>query len=263
MNEEAIIGMQAQAQVQQGQAQATRGAMMMEQTQASMLTAQLDLSEERERIENLLRKKVQVRNKETNTLEWADAPKGTFHVLTEEGINEIVNFLSWYLNKNTLLSNYEDEVIREKMEDLAKSLIDLLFMNYERFFHIPTTKECYEKFKAQLKYKAEEQVYSLRIRGEEVSEERAEEIYINLVANEDIERGVAQVKEKGRKDRLKHYDIIIRVVQDSIHSTYLRAWGGKERSSFRKQVHVSENPNLQFQQQSPPSKLNPLNWLKR
>lgn len=263
MNEEAIIGMQTQAQVSQGQTAQTQSGLMMEQTQASMLTEQLDLSDERERIENLLRKKVQVRNKETNTMEWEEAPEGTFKVLSEEGINEIVNFLSWYLNKNTLLSNYEDETIREKMEDLAKDLSDLLFMNYNIFFHIPTIKECYEIFQGQLKQKSEDEFYRLKILNPDVDDGEQDKIYQRILREEDIERGVAQVREKGRKDRLKHYAIIVRVIQDSIHSTYQRAWGGKERSSFRKQVHVSENPNLSYQNQSPPSKLNPLNWAKR
>jgi hypothetical protein len=267
MNPEEIMlnqqQMGADAQLHQGQSAQTQSAMMLEQTQASMLTEQLDLSEERERIENLLRKKVHVRNKETNMMEWMDAPDGTFHVLTEEGINEAVNFLSFYLNKNTLLSNYDEDTIRFKMEDLAKDFSDLLFMNYDIFFHIPTTKECYDIFQKQLKQKAEDEFYKLKIKNPDIPDEEQEKIYQKLIKETDIERGVEQVREKGRKDRLKHYNIIVRVIQDSIHSTYQRAWGGKERSSFRKQVHVSESPTLNIQSQYPQSKLNPLNWLRR
>ena len=53
----------------------------------------------------------------------------------------------------------------------------------------------------------------------------------------------------------------MRVVQDTVHSTYLRAFRGEERRTLRKHIHVSETIGNQSPQQ--PSRINPLNWGKR
>lgn len=52
--------------------------------------------------------------------------------LNEEGVQEIMNVLSAYVNRNTILGNYTKEEVNEIMYNLAVELTDLIFMKYEQ-----------------------------------------------------------------------------------------------------------------------------------
>ena len=43
------------------------------------------------------------------------------------------------------------------------------------------------------------------------------------------------------KEKLKRFPLLVRVIQDTVHSTYQRAWNGQERASLRLHMSVSEN----------------------
>jgi len=107
------------------QTQATAQAAVMEEQEKSMVLDQLDLSEELERIEHLLRGHI-IKNGEWDTDAAEDCPPS----LNEYGVRVIMKFISFYLNKNKLLSNYDSETINSKMEDFSIELADLIFMKY-------------------------------------------------------------------------------------------------------------------------------------
>ena len=70
-----------------------------------------------------------------------------------------------------------------------------------------------------------------------------------------------EVKEQIIKDKLKRFMILLRTVQDAVHSTYLRAWKGQERTTLRQHIHISESRGGSIQPQQP-TKMNPLNWMR-
>lgn len=138
MNEEdQLIMDQAKAQIAAAntannlqQSQTAGQTAMMEEQERSMVLEQLDLSEELERIEHLLRGHIIKRDDNGNTY-WddtitADCPPS----LNEYGVRVIMKYISFYLTKNKLLSFYEAEVIDRKMEDFSIELADLIFMKY-------------------------------------------------------------------------------------------------------------------------------------
>jgi hypothetical protein len=71
---------------------------------------------------------------------WKQTKDSAQKMLTEYGVQEILKILSMYLNRNTILSNYTNDVINEKVYDLGIDLIDLMYMKYEYMFHFDKTK---------------------------------------------------------------------------------------------------------------------------
>jgi len=235
---------------------------MIASNDKSMIAEQLDLSEEFERIDYLLRGYVIERNDETGETTWVKPDDKDMIILSDYGVHLIRNTIAWYLNKNTLLSNYDDKTINAKMEDFASDLNDTIFMEYEKVFQYPTFDECKNILKKRIKKKTELKVFSRELLGEELNDKQKEEIKERILKDLEpiIEKELEKIKEQIIKNKLKRFMIIIREVQDAIHSTYLRAWKGQERTTLRQHIHISENKGPAFM---PQQKTGMFDWIKR
>jgi len=96
----------------------------------NLIQFQLDIEKSLLRIERLLRKQVPKRDNHGNLI-YVDCPEN--QLFNEYGINEILNLLSWYVNKEVILSNYSDEQIDLIMFQFSEELIDFIFTNMEKF----------------------------------------------------------------------------------------------------------------------------------
>ena len=248
----------AQANMGVQQAQQQQQAVAMRQEDVSMVKDQLDLSEELERINNLLRGNV-IREVD-GVATWVAPTDPEMEVLSEYGIHLIMNTITFYINKNTLLSNYDEQTINDKMEDFAGDLADTIFMEYEKVFQYPSPEQVEAKLLERLTRKQKEQISTNKLMGEPSDEKQ---IWKNLVLeiNPTVEK--LKIKEQLIKNKLKRFMLLIRVVQDAVHSTYLRAWKGQERTTLRQHIHISESRGgNQYQQPSQPSRINPLNFFR-
>ena len=212
---------------------------MMNSQEKSMITEQLSLGDELERIDYLLRGWTLIVNEDTGESRWGKPPSNDLVVLSDYGVHLIRNTIAWYLNKNTLLSNYEDDVILNKMEDFASDLNDTIFMEYEKVFQYPTLDDCRLVLTDRLRKKKELLVYAQDIMGKKVNEIEIEDQIMRDI-EPIIQRELDKIREQIMKNKLKRYLILIREVQDAVHSTYLRAWKGIERKSLREHAHISE-----------------------
>lgn len=52
-------------------------------------------------------------------------------IFNDFGISEIMRVLSMYVNRNTILSNYDEETINGKVLNFGKELRDLIYLKYE------------------------------------------------------------------------------------------------------------------------------------
>jgi len=52
---------------------------------------------------------------------------------------------------------------------------------------------------------------------------------------------MSKIKEMYQKEKLKGFEHLMRTIQDTVHSAYLRAWNGQERRSLRQHMHISES----------------------
>ena len=97
----------------------------------NLIKWQLDIKDELTRIEHLLRKHIPKTDKEGNTY-YEESPEAN-QLFNERGVNEILNILAWYLNKNIILSNFSEKDIRQRIDQFARYLTDFIFMNYQSF----------------------------------------------------------------------------------------------------------------------------------
>jgi len=97
----------------------------------NLITWQLELDNILERIDHLLRGHSLKFDKAGN-LNWEEPKDKSLVVFNEYGVQEILRILSMYLNRNTILSNYNEETINWKIFDIGQEITDLIYMKYEK-----------------------------------------------------------------------------------------------------------------------------------
>lgn len=97
----------------------------------NLIVFQLELDNILERIEHLLRGDVVEADAEGN-IKYVKATDKDLVVLNEYGVQLIMNTISFYLNRNTILSNYSEDRIFEILFDLGNELADLIYQSYEK-----------------------------------------------------------------------------------------------------------------------------------
>ena len=87
----------------------------------NLIQYQLDLSEEKEKIDHLLRGHV-IKRDQLGTEYWSEPDDPTSKSLTNYGVERLMNVINFYLSRNIILSNYDQETIDNKMKDLGWGL---------------------------------------------------------------------------------------------------------------------------------------------
>lgn len=98
---------------------------------SNLIVFQLELDNILERIEHLLKGDV-IREDEEGNVVYSVPEDDSLIVLNDYGVQLIMNIISFYLNRNTILSNYKIERIYEILFDLGNELADLVYINYEK-----------------------------------------------------------------------------------------------------------------------------------
>ncbi len=97
----------------------------------NLIVWQLELDNILERIEHLLRGNI-IQEDGQGGIKITKPTDTRLIVLNDYGVQLIMNFISFYLNRNTILSNYREERIFEILHDLGYELGDLVYINYEQ-----------------------------------------------------------------------------------------------------------------------------------
>lgn len=97
----------------------------------NLIVWQLELDNILERIEHLLRGNI-IQDDGQGGIKITKPSDTRLIVLNDYGVQLIMNFISFYLNRNTILSNYREERIYEILHDLGYELGDLVYINYEQ-----------------------------------------------------------------------------------------------------------------------------------
>jgi len=250
---------EAELRANESQVQGMQEQQMLMQQDKSMIEQQLDLGTEMERIDYLLRG-FTLNHDPINGEQWIKSTNPDMIVLSDYGVQLILDTIAWYLNKNTLLSNYDEETINSKMEDFASDLNDDIFMSYEKVFMYPTLEECKDEIKKRIKNKVDLRKFSNELAGKNISKEEIEKEFVAEIENR-IERELEIIKAQKMKDKLKKFAMLMRKVQDAVHSTYLRAWKGQERTTLRQHIHISETKGNMMP--TKPSGGSPLDFFRR
>lgn len=211
------------------------------------INEQLDLTPELERIYYLLKGYTLTKNSNTGKTDWTEPSSNNMKVLTEYGVQLIMNYIAWYLNKNTLLSNYDEDTINTKMEDFVISLADAAFMLYEKTFNYPTLDDCKEELRLRIQRKVETKSFAYELIQKKVPTPEQREAFEKEIMKDIeqiIEKELDKIKQQLMKDKLKRFELMIRQIQDTVHSSYLRALNGMERKTAREHIHVNETRGI-------------------
>lgn len=84
----------------------------------NLIVWQLELDNILERIEHLLKGHV-LKEDGKGGIDYVEPDDKRLIVLNEYGVQMVMNFISFYLNRNTILSNYKEERIYEILHDLG------------------------------------------------------------------------------------------------------------------------------------------------
>ena len=94
-----------------------------------LIKLQLEMNDILEKAEHVL--KGDIVKFEDGNLIWAKNPFPENNTLNDDGVQLIMKTLSMYLNRNTILSDYDPQEIREKVYDFGREVNALIFMKYE------------------------------------------------------------------------------------------------------------------------------------
>jgi len=210
----------------------------MEESEQNLAEAQLDCEQTLTKIYHLLKQDVLEPNKE-GILEWRDIKDLKKRVLTEEGVEKIMQIMQSYINKETLLSNFDDKMIARRMLEFSLSLSAVLFMKYEIYFRTPTLDECQDILQNRIDEKIKRKKINLELMKREVNMERIkEEVLIEVEPR--IEQEIQKIKQEQTKLNLREFEMIFTQLRALVEATHNRAWKGEERGSLRRHFNISE-----------------------
>ena len=204
---------------------------------STLVEVQLDLKEIIDKIYHLLRGDVIVRDNIGN-LRYEQAKDRRLRVLSEYGVQMIMNVIQSYLNKNTILSNYDIKVINQRLCDIGNEIADLIGCEEELFFY----STGYDELALEL--------------GFDLNDEVTIDAHLNI----------RNIQEDEKQEKLKKYSILVTRIVHMIESAYRRALGGGENKSLRKNYMVTQSGNLQGESNYPQmpqrkmSLLKPTTW---
>lgn len=257
----------AQLNADSARLDSSRQEIMMQQQDKGMISEQLDVADILDNMYYLLKGFVLRRNEDTGEMSWEKPESNDMIILSDYGVNYILGAVQWYINKNTLLSNYEDDVIFKKMEDFATTLTDNIFMDYDNMFCYPTLEDCKAEIEKRIQRKVDIKKFALElasgdkiIDGDKISNKLRAEVLKEMEGR--IEKEMKIISEQKLKSKLKRFESLVRFVQDAVHSAYNRAWKGQERRTLREHISITENKGgLHLGNQGPQYSMNPLKFM--
>lgn len=233
------VGLHAQSQ--QGNLIANQNKQLqyqMEEVEKNLAEAQLDCEETLTKINHLLKQDA-LKVNENGILEWVEISDKKKRVLTDEGVDKIMQIMQSYINKETLLSNFDDKMIARRMLEFSLSFSGLIFLKYEIFFRTPSMEECKDIFKARINDKIQRKKMTAEVFERGFDEVKAKkEILEELEGRMDYE--LEKIKAERTKLNLREFEMIFTQLKALVESTHNRAWKGEERGSLRRHFNISE-----------------------
>ncbi len=233
------------------------------ENQDNLIRWQLDLKEDLDRIYHLLRGD-QIDYDEEGNVIYTEEKNPDLRPFNDFGVKMIMNIMAFYLNRNTILSNYDDPTIKYKLLDLGIDLSDLIFNRYEDMMMTIDIEKDVEKLIGHPVKRLSNGRYVVSVKYEdgEVEYENVGDSVLNYID---------EIMSEHLKNKTKLFPIIHRELMDSIHSAYLRAFNGGERESLRtartviqnEPIYRNQNPATGSGQQQTPVKsgwLHPGSW---
>lgn len=238
-------------------------------SQDNLIKWQLELDNILERAEHILRGDALVH--EGGHLIWKKQEHSDNQIMNEYGVQEVLRILSMYLNRNTILSDYEPEEIEWKVLDFGRELNDLFFMKYEEMGLSVKIEEAFRKL-MRIDNNDKSIVIITEFDGTlKVGMFNENKEYEYFEPNEDQMVKILTFQKHLSLEKRKNYPMLMREIIDIVHSGYKRALHGGERRSLREARSVTQteplggmgmtNINMSQKQQQQRGMLNPMRYI--
>lgn len=224
-------------QLNQGAAQQAAAQYHLQEKEKGLADAQLEVDTIKLEIYHYLRQdKLRDENGKSTWVSLEDPKERT---LTNWGVDRFMEAIHFYINKNTLLSNFKEEEISRLMRKFVREINDLILLKYEVIFNEPTFEQCKEIILAKLDNRKKMKMFALEILGRETNEE---EIKRELIQEMEytLEKEMNKIKIEQRREKIRDYGLIIAQLEIIVLATLNRAWKGEERGSLRRHMNVTE-----------------------
>lgn len=224
-------------QVGQQGAQNAAAQYFMQEQQKGLAEAQLEVDTIKEEIYHYLKQdKLKMEN---GKKEWDPLKDPKERTLTNWGVDRFMQTIHFYINKNTLLSNFKEEEINRLMRKFIKELNDLILLKYEVIFNEPNFEQCKEIILSKLDNKKKMKMFALEMLGEKVDEKGIEK-YLIKEMEYTLEKEMEKIRVEQRREKIREYGLIIAQLEIMVLATLNRAWKGEERGSLRRHMNVTE-----------------------
>lgn len=170
---------------------------------------------------------------------WEKTQDKSLRVLSDNGIQRMMQVIMAYVNKLKMLSNYKNEEILKAMYDFTTELNDNFLLRYEDIFYTPTFEECKNILRKNMKEKEDIKRFSNELLGIDSDDDQIKE-EIKKEMEGKIMDEMKKIRESERKKRVKEYGMLILLIEHQVLDTYRRAEGGKERDTLRKHASFAE-----------------------
>ena len=209
----------------------------IQEQEKSLAEAQLECDKTLNEIYHLLRQDI-LKPNEKGMMDWYPIDK-KFRALTDQGVDRWMQVMKFYINKDTLLSNFSEEQINKRMLEFCYALNANIFLKYELYFYKPSFEECVDILKSRLKEKSDLKKYARDILGLPVKEK---EINDEIVARAEyrIEDEINKIRKERIRQNLREYELLFVQMKAIVEAVHNRALKGEERGSLRRHTQISE-----------------------
>lgn len=211
----------------------------LEEQQKNLAETQLEVESITTKCYHLLKQDVLTPD-DKGGFDWKPLANKVKRVLTDEGVDKIMTFVHFIINKNTLLSNFDDRQIDVLMLRFCTEINDLFLLKYEILFREATVDECIEILKERNKEQAKIRAYSYLLATGKVKTEQEINDEIIKETQQTIEYEIRKIRDEQRREKLREYGIILAQLEHMVFSALNRAWKGEERGSIRRHTNISE-----------------------
>ena len=218
-----------------------------QEQETNLAEAQLECETTLTRLYHQLRQDfITLNNQESIT--WNEIKDQKKRRLTDDGVNRIMELMSFYVNKENLLSNFNEEQINGIMLRFRLAFSANILMRYKLYFRQPTFEECKAIFLLRIEDKRKLKLFAGEMAGVKLDSKEIEENLLKEYENR-IEQELAKIKEEKKKEMLSEFEMLFEQLSQLVFATLNRAWKGEERGSIRRHTNISEVIGNRPQQQ--------------
>lgn len=211
----------------------------LEEQEKNLAESQLEVESIIAKIYHLLKQDVFRLNEKNKVMEWNPIEDEKQRALSDWGVDRIMQVVNFYVNKNTLLSNFDVEQINRIMLRFVVELNDLVLLKYKQLFKEPTFEECKEILEERIENRKKLRAFALEIAGKTPDEEEIKKELLEE-AEATIEKEIQKIREEQRKEKLREYGLLMAQIESIVYSTFNRAYRGEERGSIRRHQNITE-----------------------